>query len=347
VGGRAQALRGNVMTGELLLEHGAAVSAMDAQQSTPLHCAAAYGRLDMCRMLLDRGADASLADMNGDTPLDMAIDYKRQEVAVFLAEMGCPCASHDAAKAAKESEWVPDPLWPQGYKKDLFVAEDEEDGETDTEELVERLYRVGQQGGEGDMLDDDDDGGVSVASDSAAGSSVLPPPLARPELRSGPPVSRACPAVRGRAHGRALCLVRTRAIVQGLMGAGARQGDGEHQLQPGGRAREGAAGRGGVAAATGVAGADDADREVSTGWSSDASSPAPRPTGRAAPGGGTTGTTGAAAPGGAALADDDSSGWSSSPESAGAAAGTGGQQARRGREPGGREVLSNDWSSSQ
>ena len=33
---------------------------------------------------------------------------------------GCECKQHDRAKAAKESVWVPDPLWPEGYKKDLL-----------------------------------------------------------------------------------------------------------------------------------------------------------------------------------------------------------------------------------
>lgn len=168
-----QALRGNVATGQLLLKHGAPVSARDSQLTTPLHCAAAYGRADMCRMLLDNGADGGATDINGDTPLDMAIDYKRHEAALLLLDLGCPCAKHDAAKAAEESVWVPDPLWPHGYKKHLFVAEGDEEGDTDTDELVEQLYRIGQEesaGAEAGLLDaaaaaDDGDGG-EVSSDA-------------------------------------------------------------------------------------------------------------------------------------------------------------------------------------
>ena len=55
------ALRGNFLTGRLLLQHGADVNAQDEQQSTPLHCAAAYGRLEMCRMLLEMKAQPDIA----------------------------------------------------------------------------------------------------------------------------------------------------------------------------------------------------------------------------------------------------------------------------------------------
>jgi hypothetical protein len=92
------ALRGNCLTGLLLLKHGADVNAEDNQQSTPLHCAAAYGRLDMCRMLLDNGARADAQDMNEETPLDLAVDYKREEVALFFLELGCPCVKHAREK---------------------------------------------------------------------------------------------------------------------------------------------------------------------------------------------------------------------------------------------------------
>ncbi len=71
-------------------------------------------------------------DNNGDMPLDLAIDYKRQEMTKFLLTRGCPCAKHDRQKAIKESEWIPDPLWPEGYKKDL-LADSDEDGAGDTD----------------------------------------------------------------------------------------------------------------------------------------------------------------------------------------------------------------------
>ena len=52
------AIRGNHLTGRLLVEHGAAVDAQDEHQSTALHAAAMHGHVNMCKMLLELGAAA-------------------------------------------------------------------------------------------------------------------------------------------------------------------------------------------------------------------------------------------------------------------------------------------------
>jgi len=60
---------------ELLLEHGAEVSAKNANGQTPLHEAASSGREAVVYALLNGGADDRLKSKHGDTPYDMATKY--------------------------------------------------------------------------------------------------------------------------------------------------------------------------------------------------------------------------------------------------------------------------------
>ena len=60
---------GDVRRATLLLDHGAAIDAVDEEfRSTPLGLAARWGHLKMVRFLLDRGADRDAAGAEWATP---------------------------------------------------------------------------------------------------------------------------------------------------------------------------------------------------------------------------------------------------------------------------------------
>ncbi|CEP01142.1 Ankyrin repeat domain-containing protein [Plasmodiophora brassicae] len=64
---------------ELLIGHGANVSALDARGSTPLHAAAEFGRTDIVEVLLDNGADINHQDSrDGRTPLHEAVAWGQE-----------------------------------------------------------------------------------------------------------------------------------------------------------------------------------------------------------------------------------------------------------------------------
>ncbi len=81
---------------EFLIEKGANLGARpkDEHGGTPLHWAAALGRIEMVKQLLSAGADINAPDNHGYTPLDAtayAPDYEREakvEIADYLREMG-------------------------------------------------------------------------------------------------------------------------------------------------------------------------------------------------------------------------------------------------------------------
>ena len=73
---------------ETLLRSGAAPNVQQHGGWTPLHQAAAHGRLPMVELLLAHGADLTCASVDGKTPADMARAAGHGEVARRLSEMG-------------------------------------------------------------------------------------------------------------------------------------------------------------------------------------------------------------------------------------------------------------------
>ena len=59
-------------TVQVLLEHGADITAQDDTQSTPLHLASSEGWVDVMQILLEHGADVNARDRRHSTPLDLA-----------------------------------------------------------------------------------------------------------------------------------------------------------------------------------------------------------------------------------------------------------------------------------
>ena len=57
---------------EVLLEHGADLTARDDTHSTPLHLASSKGSPEIVRLLIKRCADVNALDRNRKTPLHLA-----------------------------------------------------------------------------------------------------------------------------------------------------------------------------------------------------------------------------------------------------------------------------------
>ncbi|CAF3561497.1 unnamed protein product [Rotaria sp. Silwood1] len=62
--------------------------ASDGRKSTPLHLAAGYNRLTICKILLEHGADVLCKDKGGLVPLHNAASYGHYEVAELLIKHG-------------------------------------------------------------------------------------------------------------------------------------------------------------------------------------------------------------------------------------------------------------------
>ena len=65
----AASVHGHLKAVELLLGHGAQVSATDVHGQTPLHLAARGGHLQCIQHLLKSGANLTVTDSNGHNPL--------------------------------------------------------------------------------------------------------------------------------------------------------------------------------------------------------------------------------------------------------------------------------------
>ena len=70
--------------GKLLLAAGANAAAPDRRGNTPLHRAAAYGRIDVAKLLLDAGANVLAENRNQGTVLETARAFPQPETAAFL-----------------------------------------------------------------------------------------------------------------------------------------------------------------------------------------------------------------------------------------------------------------------
>lgn len=74
----------------MLLDKGAQVNPTDHVTSSPLWCAAYYGRYEIAKLLLTRGADPNYLDHNQETPLGAAvfIDRRRSDIIELLLKSG-------------------------------------------------------------------------------------------------------------------------------------------------------------------------------------------------------------------------------------------------------------------
>ena len=55
---------------------------------TPLHCAALYGQLEVCKMLIDAGADVDAKTKTDSTPLSFAASKGHLEICELLLDAG-------------------------------------------------------------------------------------------------------------------------------------------------------------------------------------------------------------------------------------------------------------------
>ncbi|POM77485.1 Serine/threonine protein kinase, partial [Phytophthora palmivora] len=76
---------GHVNVIDILL-YDADVNCCDKRGWTPLHCAAASGRLEALKMLIEHGAMLDVETISGKTPLVLAIERGQSDVAAFLME---------------------------------------------------------------------------------------------------------------------------------------------------------------------------------------------------------------------------------------------------------------------
>ena len=81
--------KGSAETVELLIQHGADVNAQNGDQSTPLHLAAP-SRLALkgtiVRLLLKHGADVDARDSEGRTPYEIALSEGNSWIAKLLSD---------------------------------------------------------------------------------------------------------------------------------------------------------------------------------------------------------------------------------------------------------------------
>jgi len=64
-----------------LLDNGADPNARMSDQSTPLHLASSYGKLEVTHLLLERGVDVDAEDDGGNTAYQIALKEGYDEIA--------------------------------------------------------------------------------------------------------------------------------------------------------------------------------------------------------------------------------------------------------------------------
>jgi ankyrin repeat protein len=73
----------------ILIEHGEDINVRsDRDQSTPLHLAARWGRVEVVPVLLEHGASIDAEDAEGRTPLQVALWKGYSDIANLLSERG-------------------------------------------------------------------------------------------------------------------------------------------------------------------------------------------------------------------------------------------------------------------
>lgn len=119
-----------------LLDSGAALDAVTAQQRTALHVAASAGETQQASALLDAGASVNLADANGMTPLHLAAAAGAESIVQRLlaagAEIDSPAygvgAVHHAASGALGARKAMDSFRSRGKSNGEAVAYDGDNG---------------------------------------------------------------------------------------------------------------------------------------------------------------------------------------------------------------------------
>ena len=81
------AMFGRRAAAEWLLDHGAAVNAVDAFGDTPLHTAAVFGRGHTVTLLAARGAALDARNHDGLTPRELAVRERHERVAALLERL--------------------------------------------------------------------------------------------------------------------------------------------------------------------------------------------------------------------------------------------------------------------
>ncbi|XP_054549538.1 ankyrin repeat domain-containing protein 60 [Talpa occidentalis] len=113
--------RGHLEAVQYLLEKGSVLRAGDENSSrpranclgktpmgrTPLHVAAAMGRLDCITLLLSYGASTSIKDARGESPLSLArrLDRKHSERSMFLFHWKAKMAGRDLSQLLRDTEF--------------------------------------------------------------------------------------------------------------------------------------------------------------------------------------------------------------------------------------------------
>jgi ankyrin repeat protein len=75
-----------VETVQLLIEHGADVTAQDENHLTPLHLASSSGIPEIVRLLLERGARVTAQDKSRKTPLHLASSWVSATAVTLIPE---------------------------------------------------------------------------------------------------------------------------------------------------------------------------------------------------------------------------------------------------------------------